>query len=82
MLYQGGEPNMMQRDDLCAASFAWQSRVIGADQKLPPGVRPPGLHARTDGATPRSALRGVVRFGLLLMTVKGVLHGLWFLIGN
>jgi len=69
MLYQ---PDLMQRDELCGASWARHTRFV--DQSDPPGARPPGLHALSDGDTPRSILRGVVCFGLLLLTVKGVFH--------
>ena len=70
MLYQ---PDMMHRDELCGASIARVGEF--RDAKIPPGARPPGL-SPSFGATPRSALRGVVRFGLVLLTVKEVLHGL------
>lgn len=74
MLYQTGEPDMMHRDQLCGASLA--TRDWNVDVSDPPGARPPGPHVLSDGATPRSVLRGVVCFGLLLLTVKEVWLGL------
>ena len=80
MKYQAGTPDMMQRDEHFAASLCGQRWIVDAHD--PPGLRPPGPRAPRNGATPRSALRGVVRFGLLLFTVKGVWHGLTQLLGH
>ena len=79
MKYQAGSPDMIQRDELFAASLCAQ-RWNG--DELPPGLRPPGPLAQPNGATPRSWLRGVVRFTLLLLTLKGVWHGLWLLMAG
>lgn len=80
MIYQAGEPDMMHRDQLCGASLAQRSRFV--DNCDPPGARPPGTESLSIGATPRSILRGVVCFGLLLLTVKGVLHALMELVSQ